>query len=44
MLGERFADLRAAMLEVWQQRNQAQDGSLLLPQEYLQALIRRAPA
>lgn len=44
MLGDRFADLRAAVLGVWQQRNQAEDGSLVLPQQYLQSVIRRAPA
>ena len=43
-LGERFTELRAAVLDVWRARNQAQDGSLLLPQEYLQSLIRRAGA
>ena len=35
MLGERFADLRADILEIWVRWNEADDGRLVLPQEYL---------
>ncbi|WP_019873909.1 class I SAM-dependent methyltransferase [Sporichthya polymorpha] len=42
MLGDRFADLRAAVLDVWRRRNEANDGTLVLPQEYLQSLVRLA--
>ena len=40
MLGERFADLRADTIAVWERRNEADDGSLRLPQEYLISLVR----
>jgi ubiquinone/menaquinone biosynthesis C-methylase UbiE len=41
MLGARFADLRADVVAVWAERNQAADGSLHLPQEYLLSVVRR---
>jgi SAM-dependent methyltransferase len=40
MLGERFAEFRRAVVEVWAELNQATDGTLRLPQEYLQSIIR----
>lgn len=39
-LGEGFAELRAAVLEVWDRFNEAEDGSFVLPQMYLQSIIR----
>jgi hypothetical protein len=35
MLGERFAKLREIIVEIWKNANEANDGSLRLPQEYL---------
>lgn len=40
MLGDRFADLRAEIVAAWEARNEAEDGSLILPQEYLLAVVR----
>lgn len=40
LLGERFADLRAAALAAWDARNQATDGKFRLAQEYLVSLVR----
>jgi len=40
MLGERFADLRAEVVAIWERWNEAQDGRLVLPQEYLLSVIR----
>jgi SAM-dependent methyltransferase len=40
MLGERFADLRADVIEVWERWNEADDGRFRLPQEYLLSVIR----
>lgn len=40
MLGERFAELRGDAIGVWAGRNQADDGSLRLAQEYLVSLVR----
>jgi hypothetical protein len=40
MLGDRFADLRAEIVAAWEARNEAEDGRLVLPQEYLLALVR----
>jgi SAM-dependent methyltransferase len=37
---ERFAELRAETIEIWERRNEATDGSLDLPQEYLVSLVR----
>lgn len=41
MLGERFSELRSDVLDVWNERNESSDGGLVLPQEYLQSVIRR---
>jgi hypothetical protein len=40
MLGERFAELREQTLAIFGERNEADDGSLRLPQEYLLSVIR----
>jgi SAM-dependent methyltransferase len=40
MLGERFGELRARIVEIWAEANQADDGSLRLPQEYLLSIVR----
>jgi len=40
MLGERFAELRAEILAIWARWNEADDGRLVLPQEYLLSVIR----
>jgi ubiquinone/menaquinone biosynthesis C-methylase UbiE len=40
-LGERFAEMRARIVDVWRRRNEATDGRLLLPQEYLLSIVRR---
>jgi len=40
MLGARFAELRQHIVEIWRNANQAKDGALRLPQEYLVSLIR----
>ncbi len=40
MLGERFAELRGEILEIWSDNNEADDGRLVLPQEYLLSVIR----
>ena len=40
MLGERFAELRAKVVEIWRRANAATDGRLRLPQEYLLSVIR----
>jgi SAM-dependent methyltransferase len=40
MLGERFADLRSDILGIWRSRNEADDGRLVLPQEYLLSVVR----
>jgi ubiquinone/menaquinone biosynthesis C-methylase UbiE len=39
-LGERFAELRDEIVEIWKARNEADDGGLRLPQEYLLSVIR----
>jgi SAM-dependent methyltransferase len=39
-LGERFADFRADIMDVWGRWNEAGDGRFRLPQEYLLSLIR----
>ena len=41
MLGDRFGELREQVLAVWEQRNEAEDGRLRLPQEYLLSVVRR---
>jgi ubiquinone/menaquinone biosynthesis C-methylase UbiE len=40
MLGERFQELRAQIVEIWSEANEADDGSLRLPQEYLRSIVR----
>jgi SAM-dependent methyltransferase len=40
MLGQRFAELRAEITEIWARWNDADDGSLELPQEYLVSVIQ----
>ena len=40
MLGDRFAELREQVVGVWRRANEATDGSLRLPQEYLLSIIR----
>lgn len=40
MLGERFGELRAEILAIWEDKNEADDGRLVLPQEYLLSLVR----
>jgi hypothetical protein len=43
MLGDRFAELRERVAEIWRRANQrarATDGSLRLPQEYLLSVVR----
>jgi SAM-dependent methyltransferase len=40
MLGDRFAELRAEIIEIWGRWNEADDGGLRLPQEYLLSIVR----
>lgn len=40
MLGERFGELREQVVEIWREANEADDGSLRLPQEYLLSIVR----
>ena len=40
MLGERFGELRAEVLAIWADNNEADDGRLIFPQEYLLSVIR----
>lgn len=40
MLEDRFTGLRARIVEIWKNANQAQDGRFRLPQEYLLSIIR----
>jgi SAM-dependent methyltransferase len=40
MLGDRFAELRERLVGAWSDFNEATDGSLRLPQEYLVAIVR----
>lgn len=40
MLGERFEELRERIVEIWRDANEADDGSLRLPQEYLLSIVR----
>ena len=35
MLGDRFGELREQIVKIWKNANEATDGSLRLPQEYL---------
>jgi hypothetical protein len=40
MLGERFPELRQRIVDIWREANQADEGTLRLPQEYLLSIIR----
>ena len=40
MLGARFEELRSEILAIWERRNTAGNGGLVLPQEYLLSVIR----
>ena len=40
MLGERFQELRERLIEIWSDANEADDGTLRLPQEYLVSIVR----
>jgi ubiquinone/menaquinone biosynthesis C-methylase UbiE len=40
LLGDRFGELRARIMAIWAEANEADDGSLRLPQEYLLSVIR----
>lgn len=40
MLGERFAQLRADTIAVWERWNESKDGRFRLPQEYLLSVVR----
>ncbi len=40
LLGERFAALRADIVAIWERRNDADDGTFRLRQEYLVSLVR----
>lgn len=40
MLGERFHELAEGVISVFEERNEADDGSLRLPQEYLLSVVR----
>jgi ubiquinone/menaquinone biosynthesis C-methylase UbiE len=39
MMGDRFGELRARVLDIWRRANEATDGRLRLPQEYLVSVI-----
>jgi ubiquinone/menaquinone biosynthesis C-methylase UbiE len=40
MLGDRFAELREQTISIWRDANEADDGSLRIPQEYLLSIVR----
>jgi SAM-dependent methyltransferase len=40
MLGERFSEMRERIIDIWRRRNDATNGRLLLPQEYLLSIVR----
>ena len=40
MLGDHFSEMRARIVDIWRGRNEATDGRLLLPQEYLLSIVR----
>ena len=40
MLGDRFGELREQILAIWAEWNEADDGRLVLPQEYLLSIVR----
>ncbi len=40
MLGDRFTELREKVVDIWRNANEAKDGRLLLPQEYLVSIVK----
>jgi ubiquinone/menaquinone biosynthesis C-methylase UbiE len=40
MLGDRFSELREQVVTIWRDANEADDGSLRLPQEYQLSIVR----
>jgi SAM-dependent methyltransferase len=40
LLGERFEGLRADTIRIWEEENEADDGSLRISQEYLMSIVR----
>jgi hypothetical protein len=40
MLGDRFAELRERVVDIWRRANQSTDGRFVLPQEYLLSVVR----
>lgn len=40
MLGDRFPELGEKVIAIFEERNEAEDGSLVLPQEYLLSVVR----
>ena len=40
MLGDRFGELREQVVDVWRDANEADDGTLRFPQEYLLSIVR----
>jgi ubiquinone/menaquinone biosynthesis C-methylase UbiE len=40
MLGDRFSEIRERIVDVWRRRNEAADGGLVLPQEYLLSIVQ----
>ena len=40
LLGDRFVELREQIVTVWRDANEADDGSLRFPQEYLLSIVR----
>lgn len=40
LLGDRFGELRERIVAIWAEANEADDGRLRLPQEYLLSVVR----
>jgi ubiquinone/menaquinone biosynthesis C-methylase UbiE len=40
LLGDRFEELRQKIVEIWRKANEATDGTLRLPQQYLLSIVR----
>lgn len=40
MLGDRFGELRAKVVEIWKRVNESTDGRFVLPQQYLLSIVR----
>lgn len=40
MLGDRFAELRAKVVDIWKRVNQSKDGRFVLPQQYLLSIVQ----